>query len=240
MSDHSEPEFDQYAQQYGELLRDPIRDRFAASGEFFFTRKWDLIEAYFSRARRDMKSLEWLDVGCGQGDLLRIGANRVARAVGCDPSAGMLTGCEGLEVRPQPDPGKLPFSSDAFDFVTAVCVYHHVPPEARAALMSEMARVLRTGGTACVIEHNPFNPATQVIVRRTPVDADAKLLTAGTARRIMRSSGLRPNSTEYFLYFPEGLFGKLKGIESALSGVALGGQYAVFARKADQLRRSTS
>jgi len=229
--EHSEPEFDRYAQKYDELLRDPIRDRFAADGEFFFTRKWELIEAWFARTRRDLKSLQWLDVGCGQGDLLRIGSPRVARAYGCDPSAGMLTGCEGLEVRPQPDPAKLPFASESFDMVTAVCVYHHVPPEGRAGLMNEMARVLRPGGTACVIEHNPFNPATQMIVRRTPVDADAKLLTAGMTRRVMRKSGLRPNLTEYFLYFPEGWYGKLKGIESALSGIALGGQFAVFAGK---------
>jgi ubiquinone/menaquinone biosynthesis C-methylase UbiE len=230
--DHSEPEFDRYAQRYDELLRDPIRDRFAAGGEFFFTRKWDLIEAYFSRAGRDLKSVRWLDVGCGQGDLLRVGASRVGEACGCDPSAGMLTGCEGLDVRPQPDLGKLPFPSESFNFVTAVCVYHHVPPDARVGLMREMARVLQPGGTACVIEHNPFNPATQVIVRRTPVDADAKLLTAGMTRRVMRKTRLTPNSTEYFLYFPEGLYGKLKAMESALSGVALGGQYAVFARKA--------
>lgn len=231
MSEHSEPEFDRYAQRYDELLRDPIRDRFAAGGEFFFTRKWELIEAYFSRTGDALKSIEWLDVGCGQGDLLRIGAPHVARASGCDPSAGMLTGCEGLDVRPQDDPGKLPFASASFDLVTAVCVYHHVPLDARVGLMNEMARVLRTGGTACVIEHNPFNPATQVIVRRTPVDADARLLTAGMTRRIMRKSGIRPTSTEYFLYFPESLYGKLKGIESALSGVAMGGQYAVFAER---------
>ena len=232
MPEHSEPEFDRYAQRYDELLRDPIRDRFAGTGEFFFTRKWELIEGYFSRISHDLKAVEWLDVGCGQGDLLRIGAPRVARASGCDPSAGMLTGCEGLDVRPQPDLGKLPFASESFGLVTAVCVYHHVPPDARIGLMNEMARVLRPGGMACVIEHNPFNPATQVIVRRTPVDADAKLLTAGMARRIMRKAGLKPNSTEYFLYVPERLYGKLKGIESALTGLALGGQYAVFARKA--------
>jgi SAM-dependent methyltransferase len=229
--DHSEPEFDRYAQRYDELLRDPIRDRFAASGEFFFTRKWELIGEYSSRRELDLRSVAWLDVGCGQGDLLRIGAAHVARACGCDPSAGMLTECEGLDVRPQPDPGKLPFPSDSFDMVTAVCVYHHVPAHARVGLMSEMARVLRPTGTACVIEHNPFNPATQAIVRRTPVDADARLLTAGMTRRIMRKAALKPVSTEYFLYFPEGMYRKLKWIESALSGVALGGQYAVFAAK---------
>ena len=38
--------------------------------------------------------------------------------------------------------------------------------------------MLVPGGLCCIIEHNPWNPATRTIVRRCPVDVDAELSTA--------------------------------------------------------------
>ena len=82
-----------------------------------------------------------------------------------------------------------------------------------------------------MVEHNPFNPATQIIVRRTPVDAHAHLLTAGRAKRYMRECGFRHLACEYFLYLPEKLYGKAGFLESSLDRVPLGGQFAIFAEK---------
>lgn len=230
-SDPGRPEFDRYARQYEELLRDPIRDRFAGDSDFFMARKWDLLEAFLRRDNPARAGGNWLDVGCGKGDLLRLGKHDFARAAGCDLSAEMLQACAGLDVRQQMEPGRLPFEANGFDLVTAVCVYHHVPLEQRAELTREVLRVVKPGGVACIIEHNPFNPATQTIVRRTPVDADAKLLTAGAARRLLARAGFAILRTEYFLYFPKNLYRRFAGLEAWLSRVAAGGQYAVFARK---------
>jgi SAM-dependent methyltransferase len=110
-------------------------------------------------------------------------------------------------------------------------VYHHVEAKDRAALSAEIGRVLRPKGTACIIEHNPFNPVTQLLVSRIPVDDDAHLLTAGTAHRLLREAGLASSETLYFLYFPETLYQKARKIESWLRRVPAGGQYAAFAGK---------
>jgi SAM-dependent methyltransferase len=225
------PEFDKYANQYKELLHDPIRERFAPGSGFFFERKWELLADFARRSGWQLDRMTWLDVGCGKGELLRLGAPHVKRTAGCDVSEGMLDGCEGLNVVAQPDPSRLPFPDAHFDLVTAVCVYHHVPPADRHALTVEIARVLKPGGTACIIEHNPFNPATQWIVRRTPVDADAQLLRAATARAVLAGAGLSPIHTTYFLYVPEKRYKKLHGVEALLSWVPAGGQYAAFGRK---------
>jgi SAM-dependent methyltransferase len=225
------PEFDKYADQYSELLRDPIRERFAPGSTFFFERKWKLLTEYLARTGMAAKGTHWLDVGCGHGDLLRIGAPDVASAVGCDLSSEMLESCADLNVVSQTEPTRLPFDDSRFNLITAVCVYHHVPIESRPALTSEIVRLLRLGGVACIIEHNPFNPVTQLIVRRTPVDADARLLTAGSTRRLLSAAQLRALETAYFLYFPEGWYRKLARLESMLAGIPGGGQYAVFARK---------
>jgi SAM-dependent methyltransferase len=130
----------------------------------------------------------------------------------------------------QEDPARIPFEDRQFDFVTAVCVYHHVPPPLRAALTSEIRRLLRPGGVFAVIEHNPWNPVTRLIVSRTPVDADAILLRASETRALMLGTGFSIDREIYFLYFPQRLYRAAAALENGLRRVPLGGQYAVFGR----------
>ncbi len=224
-------EFDRFSSVYDQLLHDPIRERFAPGSSFFHERKWVLLRDWLRQTGIDLTQITWLDVGCGRGELLRIGRPYVGRAIGCDVSAGMLDGSDDVEVVHQPAPDRLPFADGRLDLVTAVCVYHHVPLADRPRLSSEVFRVLRPGGWFCIIEHNPFNPVTQLIVSRTPVDADARLLTARRASRTLREAGFHPIRNRFFLFLPEGLFRKMGRFESLLSGVPLGGQYGVMGRK---------
>ena len=224
-------EFDGYARNYADLIRDPIREKFAASSSFFFERKIQVVRRFFKNVGIESARLDWLDIGCGQGDMLRAGQPYFRSAVGCDPSKGMLEACAGLNVRLQDSLEALPFQDGKFDFVTAVCVYHHVPLNERPRLTDEALRVLRPGGVFCIIEHNPWNVATRVIVSRTPVDADAKLLSPPQTRRLLSGAGTRVSATRYFLFFPQALYAYLRGVEDGLGIVPLGGQYAVFARK---------
>lgn len=227
----SAAEFDRYAAPYRELLRDPVRDWFAPQSSFFDHRKWILLQDYLRRHCRFDGETAWLDVGCGQGNLLRLGRSAFGSVAGCDPSEGMLRECGDLDVRLQHDANLLPFGDRSFDLVTAVCVYHHVPSEARPDLTVEMARVLKSNGVLAIVEHNPFNPVTQLIVRRTPVDANARLLSARECRRLMARAGLDPGQTEYFLYLPAGLYYRAAFLERWLKHIPAGGQYVVFGRK---------
>jgi SAM-dependent methyltransferase len=225
------PEFDKFAGSYDGLLKDPMRDRFSPAGSrFFHVRKRDLILGHFRRHKMDPSRMSYLDFGCGQGELLGLLGSSFAEARGCDPSPQMMAGIRGFETRVQQDPLRIPYEDGRFDFVTAVCVYHHVPPAGRAPLTLEVRRVLRPGGIFCIIEHNPLNPVTRTIVRRTPVDADAILLTAGSTRSLMRRAGFQAHKTEYFLYFPERLYKTCGHFEGLMRRLPLGGQYAVFSR----------
>ena len=227
----SRPEFDNFAATYEELLKDPIRDGFAGNPAFFHLRKRDLIRDYFKRNAVDTKRLSYLDVGCGKGELMSLLAADFGRVAGCDPSGGMLEGAHGANVKVQTEPERIPFEDARFDFVTAVCVYHHVPVAARAALTREVRRVLKPGGIFAIIEHNPYNPATRLIVKRTPVDIDAILLYPAETQSLLRSAGLPVRATSYFLYLPEGIYRFAGAVEGLLRHVPLGGQYAVFAGK---------
>jgi SAM-dependent methyltransferase len=227
------PEFDEFSEQYDALLKDPIRDRFTSGGGLFFHhRKRDLIRTHFERNHVNTRNLAYLDLGCGKGELASLLREDFARVAGCDPSAAMMRSGQleavGVETRVQKDPGKIPFPDQTFDFVTAVCVYHHVPVAARAALTFEVARVLKPGGCFAIIEHNPFNPVTRLIVSRTPVDKDAILLRPSEARVLLKEQRMTIASQRFFLYFPERLYRRLMPVEELLAHVPLGGQHATF------------
>src|SRR5947209_399657 len=150
------PEFDQYAPIYSHLLKDRLREGFASDPVFFHRRKWSLIREFFDQREMTPSQMSWLDVGCGQGELLELGASRFSRAVGCDPSTGMMEKSTSADIYAQTSPTELPFPNASFDFITAVCVYHHVRREDRGALTTSIHRVLRPGGIFCLIEHNPW------------------------------------------------------------------------------------
>lgn len=225
-------EFDSYAAVgYPKLLEDPIRQRFAGSG-FFLERKLMLVTELYQQYATTTESANWLDLGCGEGTLLRMGKGYFREVAGCDVSDGMIERCEGLNVRRQDSAKQIPFEDSSFDLVTAICVYHHVDIADQAALTAEITRVLKSRGIFCVIEHNPLNPVTQLIVRRSPIDSRAHLLSAGKVRRLARAARMEVLATRYFLYFPERFYSKMAATEAKLSGLPLGGQYAVFCRRA--------
>jgi ubiquinone/menaquinone biosynthesis C-methylase UbiE len=230
------PEFDDFSERYEDLLKDPVRDRFqGGAGDFFHVRKRDLIRSYFRRQRINTRELTYLDLGCGKGELAVLLRDDFERTCGCDPSAAMMKAGNlaalGLETRVQGDPDRIPYADNSFDFVSAVCVYHHVPMESRDRLTAEVARVLKPDGTFAIIEHNPYNPVTRAIVKRTPVDADAILLKPGETKRLLARRAFEISELEFFLYLPEKLYGRIGLLEALLRMLPLGGQYAAFGKR---------
>jgi SAM-dependent methyltransferase len=225
-------EFDQFADQYAELLDDPLRRMFAAGTSFFHRRKIEILQRAIRARRLEPAKMTWIDVGCGQGELLKLGSPVFGAVAGCDVSREMLAHCEGLSVRHQPDFTRIPFEDASADLITAVCIFHHVEEQDRLPLMLDIVRVLKPGGAFAMIEHNPWNPATQWIVRRSPVDENAHLLFPGKSRRLLRRAALEITAQEYFLYFPEKLYGRLAAVEAGLRKLPLGGQYLVMGEKA--------
>ncbi|MBI4874850.1 MAG: class I SAM-dependent methyltransferase [Acidobacteria bacterium] len=229
-SQHSpSSEFDSIAGVYDDLLRDPLRDRFAGPGQFFHLRKWLLLREFLLRRGIDPRSRRLLDAGCGRGEFLRLAAGDFAAVAGCDPSREMLKHSAGLNLTLQGDALRIPFDDQSFDVATVICVLHHVAPADRASLLGEVRRVLRPGGLACVFEHNPYNPGTRIIVGRTPVDRDARLLTAASARDLLAGAGFRVIESRYYLYLPAPLYRRAPALERWLGWLPLGGQYAVLA-----------
>jgi len=97
----------------------------------------------FLAVLRGLNPASVLDVGCGEGALLRaIGADGAVRGVGIEPedAAANRARAAGLEVQPGRAEA-LPFAEDSFDVVTLEYVAHHVEHLPRA--LREAARVAR-------------------------------------------------------------------------------------------------
>lgn len=195
--------FDRYDRSYGAVVQSSI-DFSGLPHDFFLEAKAELmrekIAAHFGGRKPD-----GLDVGCGVGSFHPFVRNLFARYCGVDVSAKSIAQAKekqsDIEYAAY-DGVKLPYESGSFDFVSTICVMHHVPPAEWPAFMNELCRVVRPGGLVAVIEHNPFNPLTKLAVSRCEFDRDAVLLRAATTQRLMAEASLSRVESDYFLFFP--------------------------------------
>jgi SAM-dependent methyltransferase len=180
-----------------------------------------------------VSELKVLDVGCGNGKLDLSLQPHVGELHGTDVADQMIA--EARLLNPsghyQPYDGRvLPYVDKTFDLVFAVCVFHHVEREARPALISEMARVVRIGGMAAIAEHNPLNPLTRMAVSRCEFDEDAQLLRAREADRLLIEGGLDRARHRYLLFLPT-LAPWWVAVERRLVWLPLGAQYIAAATR---------
>lgn len=222
--------FDALAPDYADALADPWRDRFAADGAFFIHQKCRVLMREALRRGGLPAHPLVLDVGCGQAPAVAFLAE-TWRTVGADVSPEMLKGAPaGCRLVVQ-EPCSLPFGDSTFDIAFAFCVYHHIERRDHVRHLREIARVLKPGGQVFVFEHNPWNPVTQLIFRRAPIDRGCHMIVPARLRRTFRDAGLAPDRTGYLLFFPERWIRVLDRLERRLSWLPFGGQYFVTARK---------
>ncbi|WIM10836.1 class I SAM-dependent methyltransferase [Enhydrobacter sp.] len=111
-------------------------------------------------AGRNQRALCGLDVGCGTGRLLAFlhGAWPGLRLAGLDLSPPYLAEARrliGRTARVKLMEGaaeRLPFDDGSLDLVVSSFLLHELPPDIRARVLSEMARVLKPDGLAVIVD----------------------------------------------------------------------------------------
>ena len=225
--------FDAYRDSYGEVVQSSIRFS-GLKHEFFQVAKADLLSRLVTERglREASEPVRALDIGCGVASLHPYLEGHFDNLAGCDVSE------ESIQRARQNNPRvaytactseSLPYADAAFDVAFASCVVHHVPPASWIDFFREMRRVVRAGGIACIIEHNPLNPLTRLAVLRCPFDEHAVLLKATKAASLFKDAGFRDIQTEHFMLFPTARQ-FAKKIERSLASLPLGAQYACSAR----------
>jgi len=131
----------------------------------------------------DVRERDVLDVGCGEGWLVRRLSSAGARAVGLDPLPVALERARRDDA--SAPPGRyieggaeaLPFRDACFDAVVFFNSLHHVPVESLDVALGEAARVLRPGGVVYVQEplaRGPFFELARAVEDETEVRAAAQ------------------------------------------------------------------
>ena len=217
--------FDPYGKTYQQVVQDSI----SFSGlehDFFLTAKVRRLQALFAQhfgaARPSLA-----DIGCGVGKLHPLLAPICDGIAGSDPSGDCLA--EARLANPavhytQSEGQVLPWPDASFDAALAVCVFHHVVPDERAALVGEMRRIVKPGGLVVVIEHNPWNPLTRLAVARCPFDHDAVLLDWRECSRMLVSGSLGSVRSGHFLMLPSAHMAAA-AVEGVFAGLPFGAQY---------------
>ncbi|MFT5330256.1 MAG: SAM-dependent methyltransferase [Parasphingorhabdus sp.] len=176
-----------------------------------------------------------LDFGAGIGNSLKPLRNAFPKAaINClDVSEESLKLCEQQGVSNMTthayDGKNLPFADGTIDVAFTACVFHHIPEADHIALLSEIRRCLCANGRFILFEHNPYNPLTQLAVKRCPFDEHAVLITAQEMKRRFEAAGFATVKSRYHVFFPEKL-SALRPMESILAWLPLGGQYSLDAR----------
>jgi trans-aconitate methyltransferase len=223
--------FDTYAGAYDEAL-DRGLSLSGESKEHFARRRIEWLASRLLQCGHQASQV--LDYGCGTGDSTPLLAQRL--------SAASVTGVDLSEesivlARRRHGGTKAEFSTireltPAARFDVAYCngVFHHIEPDDRPAALAYIRRSLACGGYFAFWENNPWNPGTQLVMRRIPFDRDAKRISASRARRLLEAAGFDIIVTDFLFLFPR-LLALLRPIETKLTRVPAGAQYLVLCRK---------
>jgi ubiquinone/menaquinone biosynthesis C-methylase UbiE len=121
----------------------------------------------------DVRDKYILDLGCGTGENSVYFARKGAHCIAGDCSGEMVRSAMRLAVKHKTkisarliNAMKIDFPDETFDIVYAANLLHHVEP---IACISEIHRVLKTGGKACIwdpLKHNPVINVYRRIAKR--------------------------------------------------------------------------
>lgn len=224
-------DFDAYDRSYKDVVNRSVS--FTGLDVDFFARvKADYLLDLLRQHLGDPARLEVLDLGCGIGNYAGLLGDQVAGYCGVDVSGKCVEVARERHPRhafADYDGIRLPHATARFDAVFAVCVFHHIAPGDRAAVLAEIRRVLKPGGLFVMFEHNPRNPLTRRAVDRCELDEDAILLTQGEAHALIAAAGFDGVRDAFILSVPaKGSL--LRAVDRWFARLPLGAQYYSLGR----------
>jgi SAM-dependent methyltransferase len=223
--------FDEYAEDYESMLDQGL----SVSGEdmhYFARRRITWLAECLRQHQIHPRSV--LDYGCGTGAATPF----FFEQLGVDTVLGTDVSSSSLEVARQTHGlARTQFlsldtyePSEQIDLVFCNGVFHHIPPQERAAAVEYIFKTLRPGGLLAFWENNPWNPGTRYVMSRLPCDRDAITLTPPEARRLLHSGGFKVLRTHFLFIFPRFL-SWFRRLEPLAARLPLGAQYQVLCRK---------
>ena len=231
-------EFDEYARNYLQQLDHPLRRIVTSTnGNYFIDLKCTILYELMESAHLRPSDLAVADIGSGIGLFEERFGGEFASLAALDLSHESLKvsshlhpagNCEGYVCS---DALRLPLASASLDIVFCSCLFHHMDHSCLDDALQEMHRVCKVGGYVVVFEHNPFNPLTQLVVRTTPLDKNARLLRPRQVISAFLSARSNIIAKDFILFGPRPLDTWLRRFKGLLNRVPFGGQYVIIGQK---------
>ena len=238
MNTQSTIEFDQYARDYFEELSHPLRNMIDPEGHYFIELKCRILEKLAQDCFDSRPDIRIVDVGTGLGLFEKFLMSKFTNITALDLSYEMLKVAKTINPLPggrsayvQGNAYHLPLEDNYADIVFMSCVLHHLEHDEIEITLQEIARVCSPGGYIVLFEHNPYNPFTQLVVRTTPLDRNAKLVTYRKLKRSINKIGITIHRQDFFLYGTRGIDNFVRRYLPWLDNLPAGGQYALIGQK---------
>ena len=216
-------DFDDLGSDYRKILNKEID--FSGDGmEHFSDYKAQCVVSYLG----DDFNGKILDYGCGIGLMVKYIADRLdrtrAEVFGFDVSKELLKDA----LRNAKEAKFFGYFQDIpkeyFDVVVMANVLHHVKPEDRILFIEDAKSVLKKNGRIFIFEHNPYNPMTRLVVKRSALDKGVELISIRGMNRLFRGAGIKNIHKRFIVFFPR-ILSFLRPIEPMMGFIPLGAQY---------------
>ena len=223
--------FDSYSKNYNELVNKAIRHT-GYDADNLVSAKLHKLKTLFPTLSK--KSFQFLDFGCGVGNLFGHLNDFFPNTVytGVDLSKDSLEKARSrfpantnFQEYDSPKWGNL-----KYDLIFSAGVFHHIPQTDHTKIINKLYSLLNPGGKLVIWEHNPLNPVTQKIVKDCPFDKDAVLIPSKIMKKHFNEVALSNIQIIYTTFFPKFL-SFLNFLDPYLGWLPLGGQYLVTGQK---------
>lgn len=201
--------FDSFSHDYEGNISHPVRRLFGIDQKSLVDQKIRQLRNVLESTGGIPTDIALLDYGCGTGDFLRSLSLdlRVKEGLGLDVSEGMIAEAHKRNTHSHIRFGVISKSvpegfEGHFDVAVVSSVLHHVERLNWGEVFGDIFKLLKPNGRLVIIEHNPFNLVTQLVVKTTPVDKGVKLIRPREIGASTKSSGLVMSSAQYFLVYP--------------------------------------
>ena len=223
--------FDSFSKNYNKVVNDAIRQT-GYDAESLVSAKLQKIANLYPDLTDNKFHL--LDFGCGVGNLYGSVAQFFPKAVytGVDTSKDSIKkACSRFQDKAAfQEYDFQEWKSCKYDLIFSAGVFHHIPHNDHAKIITKLYSLLNPGGKLVIWEHNPLNPLTQKIIRDCPIDEDAVLVYSKNIRVLFEKVSLSNIKISYTTFFPKFL-SALNFMDQFLGWLPLGGQYLVTGQK---------
>jgi len=231
INNQNRSEFDSIAHKYNQILNKAL-ELTGESTTYYALNRINFLQK--SLKSENCENLKILDFGCGDGKSSKLFEKyfKSLKYTGIEISENFVhlnkkkftnTNYDFLHVDEY-----IPDSS--FDLAFCNGVFHHIPKEERLSTVKYIFNSIKPGGFFAFWENNPYNPGTRYLMKKTPFDKNASMLSPKNTIKMLRNTGFEIISTRFLFFFPRFL-SLFRVFEPYISMLPLGGQYQVLAKK---------